>query len=79
MRLALAIATLVAAVQIASSLHILYVPYALAYSELQPEKYDLVLTPIQEGTLHSQPPADVPSPEEQEEQVFTVRRVWLEA
>jgi hypothetical protein len=74
MKLTLAFATLVAIIQVALSLPT-YVPYALIYSELQPENYDLVLMPMQEGTLHSERAVDVPSAEGQEEQVFTVR--WV--
>jgi hypothetical protein len=74
MKLTLAIAMLVAVIEVATSLPT-YVPYVLIYSELQPENDDLVLMPMQEGTLHSERAVDVPSAEGQEEHVFMVR--WV--
>jgi hypothetical protein len=76
MKLTLIVATLVAAIGVASTQQT-YVPYALIRSELYPENYDLVLVPIQEGILHVEG-ADVSSPKQQEsdpdsQEVFTVR------
>lgn len=64
MKLTLIVATLVAAIGAASALQT-YVPYALIRSELQPENYDFVLMPIQEGILHVEQGIEVSSPNEQ--------------
>jgi hypothetical protein len=77
MKLTLVIAILVAAVGYASALQA-YVPYALIRSELNPENYDLVLMPVQEGTMHVEEGADISSAKEQDkdsdnQELFTVR------
>jgi hypothetical protein len=77
MKLTLIVATLVAAIGVASTLQT-YVPYALIRSELQPENYDLVMVPIQEGILHVEQGVDVSSPKDQDtdpdsQEIFTVR------
>jgi hypothetical protein len=79
MKLTLIVATLVAAIGVASTLET-YVPYALIRSELQPENYDFVLMPVQEGILHTEPGFEVSSPREEDadpdnQEIFTVRMV----
>jgi hypothetical protein len=82
MKLTLTFAVLVAAIGLASALPT-YVPYALVYSELQPESYGLVLLPLQEGTSREEQGGEVLVPEVPEvpdghpagQEVFTVRKL----